>query len=134
MDFSLQIDPTNSAYGDLLILGNDLVLTSDANPSGTNPVLQDILQRLRFFLGEWFLDNTQGLPWFQSILVKNPKQSDVDAILRNAITGTPGVNQLSTWSFTVNRATRVLSVSFSAITTAGKVNYTGVLSPIGGLI
>ena len=52
VDISLDLNPANIAqpgYKDLLVVDRDLALTSDANPSGTNPVLQNILQRLRFF-------------------------------------------------------------------------------------
>lgn len=135
VDLSLDLNPAHKGqqgYRDLLVLGGDLVLTSDADPDGTNNILQDILQRLCFFLAEWFLDNTQGLPYFQQILVKNPDQSKVDSIFVNAIMGTPGVTQLSSYSFTVNRATRVLSISFSCITTSGVVSYSENIPITGG--
>ncbi len=132
-DLSLDLNNGSSTYRDLLFVNSDLVLTSDVNATyGTNPILQDILTRLRFFLGEWYLDNTQGIPWYQRILVKNPNQSDIDAIFQNCIAGTPGVDQLTSYSFTVNRATRVLTVNFSCLTTLGTVNYTGTLAPVSG--
>lgn len=128
-DISLDLsNPTLSTYKDLLILENDLVLTSDADPDGTQPVLQDILQRLSFFLGEWFMDNTQGLPWFQQILIKNPDQSKIDALFLNTIMGTPGVIQVNAYSFTVNSTQRILSVSFNALSTSGPINYTGTIA------
>lgn len=131
-DLSLNLNPASMSYYDLVFSGGDLVLTSDANPSGTNNILQNILQRMRFFLGEWFLDLTQGLPYLQQILIKNPNQSNVDAIFLNCIAGTPGVMQIQSYSFSLNRALRVLSVSFSCVTTQGIVNYTGSILPIGG--
>lgn len=135
VDISLDLDPAHKnqpGYRDLLIINNDLVLTSDANPVGTNPILQDILQRMRFFLGEWFLDNTQGLPYFQQILIKNPDQSKIDAIFSNLILGTPGVLQLSSYSFDSNKAKRVLTVSFNCVTTSGTVSYSGTIAPVTG--
>lgn len=121
-----------SPVKDLLVLSGDLVLTSDANANGTNPVLQDILQRIQFFSGEWFMDNSQGIPWFQQILVKNPNQAAIDAIFKNVILGTPGVVQLSSYSFTPNLTHRTLIISFIAITTSGTVNYNGTIAPVTG--
>jgi hypothetical protein len=140
VDIALDLNPTDIAlptYKDLLVVNNDLSLTSDAYPEGTaplatNPVLQDILQRIRFFLGEWFLDNTQGIPYFQQILVKNPDQSKIDAIFQNVILGTPGVTQLSSYSFNVNTGARILTVTFSCLTTTGVVSYSGTVPISGG--
>ena len=129
-DLALDLDKTSSTFKDLLLIDNDLALTSDAQAGGPNPVLQDCLQRLSMFLGEWFLDNTQGTPWFQQILVKNPDQSKIDAILLNILAGTIGVIQVSDYSFTPNAAARTLSVTFSLVTTSGPVDYSGTLNGV----
>lgn len=130
-DISLDLNKASASYRDLLLKSGDLILTSDIDPGGSNPILQDILQRMSFFLGEWFMDNSQGLPWFQQILVKNPSQSKVDAIFSNCIMGTPGVQQLLDYQFSIQSATRVLTVSFVAKTTSGKVNWSGTISTSG---
>ena len=134
VDLALDLDKASGTFKDLLIVNNDLALTSDAYPAGQapaqcpNPVLQDCLQRLSMFLGEWFLDNTQGTPWFQQILVKNPDQSKVDAILLNILADTIGVTQVNDYSFTINSQFRTLTVNFSLQTTSGPVDYTGTLT------
>lgn len=132
MDISIDLNVASPNYRDLLVLSQDLVITSDVNPSGTNPILQDILQRIRMFLGEWFLDNTQGIPYWTQILVKNPSQSKINAIFQNVILGTPGVQILTTYSISINAATRVLTVSFTCQTTSGKVNWSGLIAPVTG--
>lgn len=132
-DVSLDLNKASPNFKDLLILDNDLVLTKDANPLGTNNILQDIVQNLSFFFGEWFLNTTQGLPWFQQILVKNPDQSKIDALLVNTILGTKGVTQLLAYTFTPNFQGRVLGVTFSAMTTSGKVNYSGNVTSQGAV-
>lgn len=121
-DLSLNIN-TN----DLLIVDNDLVLTTDVDPNGTNPILQDILQRMRLFLGEWFLDNSVGVPYFQQIFVKNPDMSKVEAIFIEIILSTNGVDSLIDYTFTSNNQLRQFEVSFSAQTTKGIVDYSGTL-------
>lgn len=134
-DLSLDLNPLHVAfptYRDLLVVNNDLCLTSDANPAGTNPILQDILTRLRFGLGEWFLDNSQGIPYLQQVLVKNPDISKITAIFQNTIMGTPGVIQLTSFSMTVNTAKRFATVQFACVTTSGPVSYNGSVSPVTG--
>lgn len=132
VDLSLDMNPSSSTYRDLLVVKGDLILTSDANPSGTNPVQQNILQRMSFFLAEWFLDNTKGLPWFQRIFVKGAKQSDIDALLSNVIMGTPGVQTLQSYSFKPNSAKRNCQVTFVAQTVSGKIDYSGTVTAQGG--
>lgn len=129
-DLSLDLSPASPTYKDFLVVSGDLILTADAESGGNNPVEQDIVQRISMFLGEWFMDNTQGTPWFQQILVKNPDQSNIDGIFRNIILGTPGVVSLTSYQFTADTAKRTLSVKYSALTTSGKVNYNGVLAPV----
>ena len=116
--------PGSPTYGDLLIVNSDLCLTSDANPAGTMAILQDVVQRLRTFLGEWFMDTSAGVPWLQQILVKGVSLAVVDELIQNAILATPGVLQLANYSSTANSVGRFLSVSFSLITSSGTVSYT----------
>ena len=133
VDLSLDLDKTSPTYLDLKFVNGDLVLTSDADPSGTNPILQNILQRIRMFKGEWFLDTNSGFPWLQQVLVKNPNLGDIDALLQNMIMGTPGVTSLTSFSTKLDKATRVLYLSFEAITTSGTVSYNGNLNPTVGI-
>jgi hypothetical protein len=133
VDLSLDLNPVSPTYKDLLVVAGDAVLTSDANPAGTNPIQQNILQRIAFCLGEWYLDNTQGLPWFQQMLVKNPRQAAFDAVIQNTILGTPGVTQLLSYSATPNFLNRTASISFRAMTTAGIVSYSGTVISSGGV-
>jgi hypothetical protein len=127
VDISLDLNPASQTYNDFLIINGDLALTSDAQQGGANPVLQDILQALRTFLNEWYLDNTIGVPWFQQILVKNPDQETIDGLIRATILDRPGVLQLTSYNSTLNLAARTLTVNFTAQTTSGVVDYSGTL-------
>lgn len=125
-DLSLELDPISSNFGDLFIdeTTNDLMIT----PTTLYGIQQHILQRLRVYLGEWYLNNQIGLPYFQQILVKNPQQSLIDAIFQSTIIQTPGVTALTSYSFKPNFVSRQLFVSFSALTTNGQVDYSGLIS------
>ena len=123
-DIAIDLSPASSTYNELLVVNGDLVLTSDADPNGTNNILQDIIQRLRSFMGEWFLDTSFGTPWFQELLIKGARQVDIDSALQTVIINTPGVAILTAYKSTVNFDRRTVSVTFSALTTTGSVDYT----------
>lgn len=124
-DISLNLNQASPNYYDYLLIDNDLALTSDAQTGGTDPVQQDILQAMRTFLNEWYLDNSLGMPWFQQILVKSPNQANVDALFRNLILSRLGVVQLLQYNFTPEFLTRRLLESFTAQRTSGIVDYSG---------
>ncbi len=123
MDLKIQPNSKLSGFGDLVLEGGDLVLVD-----GKEAILQHVLQRLRIFLGEWFLDTSIGLPYFQQILVKNPDQGKIDALFMNQIQGTPGVTLLNSYSASVDTLKRVLTIKFSCETTSGTVNYSGAIA------
>lgn len=119
-DLKLDLDLESSAFNDLAMVNGDLVLTGDKEG-----IKQNVLQRLRMFFSEWFMDLSLGIPYYQQILVKNPDQGGIDALFVNAIINTPGITALTNYSFALDRATRVLSISFKALTTDGPVSYNG---------
>lgn len=121
-DIRLDTDPTSPTFGDILISGGNVVLVD-----GKDAILQHILQRLKTFQEEWFLDITVGVPYLQQILVKNPDLNKVDALLFDEIAGTPGVEEVLSFTSDVNNSLRQLSVSFKAKTTDGIVDYSGLV-------
>lgn len=101
---------------DLFIKDRKLVLVD-----GVNQKAQQIKVVLLTFLGEWFLDITIGLPYFDEILVKNPDSSRIQAIFRKKIIQIKGVQSVEQLSLNFNRQTRELSVQFSARTDEGVI-------------
>jgi len=93
--------------GDLAIENNDLILVS-----GSEQMAQNLKIRLRFFQGEWFLDVTQGLPFYESILVKNPNLPDIDNIIKAEIIDTEDITQLLEYSSDYDPALRTYTISF----------------------
>ena len=84
---SLKIDPDT---GDLELVDGDLVwLITDAQRADF--MKQKIRSRLQFFLGEWFLNTAEGIPYYRDIFVKGVTLDDVRRIFRRAIASTPGV-------------------------------------------
>ena len=76
----------DESTGDLELDTGDLQLTT-----GADAVRQHLQQRLRTFRGEWFLDLSTGVPYYQDILKKNPNPLVVDGVLKDAVLSTPGV-------------------------------------------
>jgi hypothetical protein len=85
-------------------------------------VAQQIKMNLLSFLGEWFLDIRYGVPYLEEILVKNPRMSSVETILRNHIGSVPNVIRLTSFGMDWNRKDRSLRVEFSCETTDGPIH------------
>lgn len=77
-----------------------------------------IKTRLLLFVGEWFLDVTDGTPWTTQVLDKYTKDQ-YDAAIQDRILGTQGVTQITNYSSSVNTTTRTLTVSATVETQYG---------------
>jgi hypothetical protein len=99
---------------DMKLTGGDIsIVTLDA------AIRQRLLQTLRLFLGEWFLDTSAGVPYYQSILVKNPNLDVVQASIKNAILSTPGITELLSFNFNYDAVQRKVTMDFDAKSTNG---------------
>jgi hypothetical protein len=79
---------------------------------------QAVMTRLRLFTGEWFLDTTEGTPWRTDILGKYT-QGAYDAVIKDRILQTDGVQSIDAYTSTLDRSTRQLSVSATISTIYG---------------
>jgi hypothetical protein len=84
-------------------------------------VAQAIYTRLMLFRGEWFLDLTEGTPWYQQILGKPRGPADYDTALRSRIAGTPYVARLIDYASSYNPTLRTLTVGCTVNTAFGPV-------------
>lgn len=112
----IALDPTT---GDLLLENFDLQLVE-----GRDQIAQNLAIRLRFILGEWFLDTTAGVPYYTDFFIKAPNQIRIESVLKEEILDTPGVNQILSFSSNFDAQRRVYSVVFSVITTQGEITLT----------
>jgi hypothetical protein len=111
------IDADNPVEWDLHLTDGQITLS----PDQVTGIVQHIRQRLEFFRGEWFLDLREGLPYYQEILVKNPAMPRVRALFRATILETPGVVQVDRLDLSLERATRLLTVTWRASLVDGTV-------------
>lgn len=89
-------------------------------------VAQNVVTRLKFFLGEWFLDTADGTDWFGSVLGKGSPLVSREAVIRRRILLTPGCAGMTAFSVTADVATRELTVSASIVSSGGgsaDINY-----------
>ncbi len=134
MDGSVSIDLSDpTAYA---VEGNrDLAFDKDTGrfilvngnfsfTKGIDAIRQGIEIRLQFFLGEWFLDTSKGMPYYQRVLVKNPSIPGVRALFREHILKAPGVRSVTSLELTFNKSARRLSVDWTADTDAGEITGT----------
>ena len=77
---------------------------------GVDELRQHIKNRIIFFYEEWFLDRDAGLPWFQTIFVKNTKRSIIDGLIKKEIVQTPGVLELLEFQTSFDFKNRVYKV------------------------
>lgn len=102
---------------DVAIENNRLVLTEH---NSDEEISQRLLQRLRFFQGEWFLNRIEGLPYFQAVFVKGTPPDIIEAAFKDVIIGTEGVESLQRFApLDLNTATRELTVDFDVRTING---------------
>lgn len=94
---------------------NDLVFTNGACP--VTQLLTDIVvQRLKItlytFLGEWFLDTTIGVPYFQQIFGKIRSKATIDLIFQRIISDDVDVIEILTFESSLSSGDRGYSMTF----------------------
>lgn len=116
LKLTLDVNADNPVEGDLDLVNGNLVFVE-----GTHAAAQDLLTRLRFRRGEWFLDVREGVPWFEEILKKNPDIPAIRSIFRRAILSSPYVSSIESLALSYDARGRSLSVSFVAILRDGGI-------------
>lgn len=102
---------------DLELIDKDFKITTDLS----RYVSQKLRIRLSFFLGEWYLNINKGIPYFESVFVKNPNISFIEDLIIFEITTCPGVEELLELNLTVEKSTRELIIDFKARLENGEI-------------
>ncbi|WP_287056423.1 hypothetical protein [Megasphaera sp.] len=112
----------NVQTGDLVVRNGDLMIVNNGER-----VAQQVLITLREWLGEWFLKTSDGVPYLEYILVKNPNEAHVRQVLSEAIQSVDGVKGVTELEFAFNRILRTLTVSYEIATDYGFITKKEVL-------
>ena len=79
-------------------------------------VAQAVLTRLNLWIGQWYLDNTVGMPWLTEVIGINTGPF-YDTTIQQYILATQGVSQIQGYSSSLNRATRSLAINITNLVT-----------------
>lgn len=116
----------------LLDENNDLVFFNGplTREYTTQPLVQVVAQRLLIMLqtysGEWFLDLNHGVPYWDWLGRKVPKQR-VDQILQEKILAENGVKEIT--SFSSSLVNRTYSAQFKVRVVTGEESETITITP-----
>ena len=107
---------------DIVLQNGDILMIDNAER-----VAQQIQITLRFWLGEWFLNTTDGVPYLEYILVKQPNMAHIRQILTEQIQSVEGVKAVTDMELTFNQRERNLLVEYTADTDYGLVTDKAIL-------
>jgi len=110
------------ASGDMVFGGDQAAFFRDVPEAPA----QACMTRLQLYLGEWFLDTSDGTPWKTKVLGKHTEATR-DPVIRARILGTQGVSSISTYASQVNRDTRAFAAQANIETSYGPAVVTGTL-------
>ena len=116
------------------IPAGDLDVSTGSFQTLTGPeyAAQKIRQRFKLFLGEWFLDQSLGVPWFTQVFVKNPNLDAIRALFRAELLKVPGIVSVGQIESSFVPATRTLSLAYVATYQTGAKLSEVVSSPVPG--
>ena len=112
--YSKERDIALDVNGDWLVSNGDLQLIGDG--AG---ILQAVQIALQFFQGEWFLDLSAGVPWWQQVLIKNADPGQLSGIFRNVVLGVDGVQGVNSMTLAYNSQLRTLTIVYQLQTNVG---------------
>lgn len=115
---TLTVDGYNPDVGDLrLNAAGDEVVLSDLG----SEVAQRLTVSFKFFQGEWFLELSEGTPYYAHILGKGPKEAVIRAIVSRILLATEGVAEVLNVSYLLDPSTRTLALDFACRLEDGSV-------------
>lgn len=107
--------------GDLALTGGDLVVLGKTAETRLQYIRQKIAARFKFYLGEWFLDQRQGAPYYRDVFVKNPNLGLVRSLFLRIVSETPGVIDVPEFDLVYTPGARSVAFSFSAVADDGEI-------------
>ncbi len=113
---ALSVDSENPDVGDLYLENGTVHLTTTL----IEEVAQRLFVSLKMFKGEWFLDPSQGVPYWQSILGIKQPLSVVTQIFRQAVAQQPGISRIDRFTATP-QSNRGLLIEFQCVISDGTV-------------
>lgn len=107
-----------------LTVGGDLDLSSGNLRFVTDPaeaLAIKLQKRFQLWLGEWFLDTRQGVPYRELVLVKNPNLGVIRQLFRQIFSTTQGIKSIDQFNLDYSASARRASFDFRVTTDTGAV-------------
>jgi hypothetical protein len=116
-----EVDGTNQTPFDIQITPDGQLgfLSTGTEADIKRATTQGLYSRLKIFKGEYFLNLEEGIPYFDSILVKNPSLTYIRSVFLSVLQSHPWVVQVDTLKLNFNKSSRTLNVEFNVIVDGG---------------
>lgn len=105
---NIYVDPVTY---DLILDNRNLRMTTTL----TEWLSAKIESRLKIFYGEWFANQTIGVPYFEQILKKQADIDNVQVIFSDVIKATYGVKELLSFTVVYSITTRLYEYTFEVL-------------------
>jgi hypothetical protein len=110
---------------DLFLLNGDIAVIIAAPEAG-----QDIKTKLQTFQGEYFINTTFGVPYYQTIFQKPANIGIFDTAIRSMILSSPEVAKITKYQSAINSFKREYTVTFTVtLLDGGTATFTNNFSP-----
>ena len=100
----------------LLDANGDLCITPQGDIELKNSVSQKIRIKLLWFEGEWRWDEEEGMPYRNSLFVKNPDTGYFEGVVRGKIFEVDEITEVKEVSVTFDKRTRTAVIRYTALT------------------
>lgn len=84
-------------------------------------IRQKLSARFRFFLGEWFLNQLEGVPYYRDVFVANPNTDVIASLFKRVILTCPGVLSIASYKMNFDPVARSMTFSFQAVVDGGVI-------------
>lgn len=83
--------------------------------TGAAGIASDIQDKLKAWLGEWYLDTSLGFPWLQDVLGQRYDAALVRRDIQAVVLSSPGATGMQNYAAQFDNVGRVLSVAFQIV-------------------
>lgn len=104
---------------------NDLIIRNGSIQTVSEgvEVIQSVRTRLLFYLGEWFLNVNEGVPWLQDLFTKPLDLRNLERAILSEINNTEGIRRVTDLILRLSEEKqRTVLISFSAETDYGFID------------
>jgi hypothetical protein len=132
LELVTEVDADNPVIGDLRISrGRFAKITTFGDA-----VAQAVRVELQWWLGEWFLDTSRGMPYVEKLLRRGITERTIRALLKRRIEAVDGVLRVESMNIAFDRRTRFGDVTdLVIVTTEGEplpIDNVPIGRPVGG--